>query len=195
LNQLSLHLGSEVLVELELFDDQVEVVHESLFDVFPDVVVESGLDMVWFVRLLNLLDPHIQRIQLLFDQIVEVVLCVEDTVDRAHQEREESKAHEFKDDREDVLPGGSAEEIAVSYGGDDFKDPVEGKDILGVQRFVVEVVFKNPGFNALFVIGSCAVFKASQEQPEASVDVADVNDGQDQNHEGDEVVLSFLGVL
>ena len=45
LNQISLHFGRDLLVELELFDNQVEVIKESLLNVFSDVVVQSWLDM------------------------------------------------------------------------------------------------------------------------------------------------------
>ena len=60
LNEVSLHLWGDLLIELELFDDKVEIVQESLFNILSDVVVESWLDMERLVRLLNLLDPHIE---------------------------------------------------------------------------------------------------------------------------------------
>jgi len=59
LNQISLHFWSHLLVELELFDDQVEVEVEGLLNVLSDVIVESWLNMEWFVRFFNLLDPHV----------------------------------------------------------------------------------------------------------------------------------------
>ena len=49
LDQVRLHLWSDLLVELELLDDQVEVVQEGLLDVFSDVVVQGWLDVEWFV--------------------------------------------------------------------------------------------------------------------------------------------------
>jgi len=49
LNQVSLHLWGDLLIELELFDDQVEIIKESLFDVLSDIVVQSWLDMEWLV--------------------------------------------------------------------------------------------------------------------------------------------------
>ena len=49
LNQVRLHLRSDLLVELELLDDQVKVVQEGLLDVFSDVVVQGWLDVEWFV--------------------------------------------------------------------------------------------------------------------------------------------------
>jgi len=39
LNQLCLHLGGDLLVEGELFDDEVEIIEEGLLYVFTDVTV------------------------------------------------------------------------------------------------------------------------------------------------------------
>lgn len=55
-----MHLWGDLLIELELFDDEVEIVQKSLFNILSDVVIESWLDMERLVRLLNLLDPHIE---------------------------------------------------------------------------------------------------------------------------------------
>ena len=49
LDELSLHLWSQVLVKLELFDHQVEIIHESLLDILSDIVVQGWLNMVRFV--------------------------------------------------------------------------------------------------------------------------------------------------
>ena len=49
LNQVSLHLWGDLLVELKLLNDQVEIIEESLFNILSDVVVESGLDVEWLV--------------------------------------------------------------------------------------------------------------------------------------------------
>ena len=60
LNQVCLHFRRDLLIEVELLNDEVEIVKESLLDVFPDVVVQSRLDMERLVRLLNFLNPHVQ---------------------------------------------------------------------------------------------------------------------------------------
>jgi len=60
LNQISLHLGCDLLVELELLDDQVEIVEEGLLDVLSDIVIQRWLNMERLVGLLNLLDPHVK---------------------------------------------------------------------------------------------------------------------------------------
>jgi hypothetical protein len=83
-DEVGLHLGGDLLVELELFDDQVEVVHEGLLHVLPDVPIERGLDVVGFVGLLNLLDPHVERVQLLLNQIFETILGAENGGNRPH---------------------------------------------------------------------------------------------------------------
>jgi hypothetical protein len=59
LDQLSLHLWCDLLIEWELFNDQIEIVFESLLNVLSDVVIESWLDMEWLVWFLNFLNPHV----------------------------------------------------------------------------------------------------------------------------------------
>ena len=103
LDEIGLHLWSDLLVELELFDDQVEIIKESLFDILSNIVVKSWLNMERLVGLLNFLDPHVQRVKFLFDEIIEVVRSVEDTIDGTHEEREESQTHELESNGEDVL--------------------------------------------------------------------------------------------
>lgn len=90
-----MHLWGDLLVELELFDNKVEIVQESLFDVLSDIIIKSWLNMERLVRLFDLLDPHVKRVKFLFNQIIEVIGCVEDTVDGSHKEGEESKTHEL----------------------------------------------------------------------------------------------------
>lgn len=91
LDQLGLHFWSDLLVEREFFDHKIEIVFESLFNVLSDIAVKSWLDVEWFVRLLDLLYPHIKVVELLFDKVIERVRGVEDTVDGTHQEGEERK--------------------------------------------------------------------------------------------------------
>ena len=77
-NQLGLHLWCHLLIEWELLNHQIIIVKEGLVDVVLDIVVEIGLNMERLVRLLNLLDPHVERVQLLIDEVLEVVGGVED---------------------------------------------------------------------------------------------------------------------
>lgn len=45
LNELGLHLWSDLLVERELFNYQVEIVFESLLNILSDIVIQSWLNM------------------------------------------------------------------------------------------------------------------------------------------------------
>lgn len=49
LNEVGLHFGSDLLVEVELLNNQVEIVQESLLNVLPNVVVKGWLDVEWLV--------------------------------------------------------------------------------------------------------------------------------------------------
>jgi hypothetical protein len=49
LNKLGLHFRSNLLIERELFDNQVEIVFESLLNVLSDVIVQSWLNVEWLV--------------------------------------------------------------------------------------------------------------------------------------------------
>ena len=69
-----------------------------MLDVDSDIIVQSWLNMEGFVRFFNLLDPHVKGVQFLLDEVIEVVRCVEDSVDRTHQEREEGETQELKGD-------------------------------------------------------------------------------------------------
>ena len=103
LNKISLHFGCDLLVKLELLNDEVEIVQECLFNILADIVVKCWLDVEWLVRLLNFLDPHIKRVKLLLDEVIEVIGCVEDTIDGTHKERKECETQELQSYRENVL--------------------------------------------------------------------------------------------
>ena len=49
LDELSLHLGGDLLVENKFFNDQVEIVHESLLHVFSNIIIKGWLDVEWLV--------------------------------------------------------------------------------------------------------------------------------------------------
>mgnify|MGYP004184070287 CR=1 FL=1 len=44
-----MHLWSDLLIELELFNNQVEIVEEGLLYVLSDIIVQGWLDMEWLV--------------------------------------------------------------------------------------------------------------------------------------------------
>ena len=60
LDQFSLHFWSDLLVELELFDYQVKVIHKGIFNVLSNVIIQVRLDMHFAVRLLQFLDPDVE---------------------------------------------------------------------------------------------------------------------------------------
>jgi hypothetical protein len=103
---------------------------EGVFDIVTDVVVQRRLDVVRNVRFLDLLDPHIKRVELLLDQVVEVVCYRKDIGNAAHEERKESQAQELGQDTESVLKLCRTGVITVTDGGNNLKYPVEGEDVL-----------------------------------------------------------------
>jgi hypothetical protein len=96
LNEIGLHFWGNLLIELELFNDKVKIVQESLLNILSDIVVECWLNMERLVGLLNLLDPHVEGVKLLFNEVIEVIRSVENTVNGSHEEGEESKTHKLK---------------------------------------------------------------------------------------------------
>lgn len=91
LNKIRLHLRCDLLVEVEFLDDQVEIVEECLLNIFTNVIIECRLNVEWFVWFLNLLNPHVEWIQLLLNEIIKIIGSAEDTCDGTHQEWEERK--------------------------------------------------------------------------------------------------------
>ena len=59
LDEVSLHFRSNLLIELEFFNNKVEIIQKSLLDIFSDVVVKSRLNMERLVRFFNFLNPHV----------------------------------------------------------------------------------------------------------------------------------------
>ena len=49
LNQIGLHLWSDLLVELEFFDDKVEVIEECLLNILSNIIIQRWLNMIWLV--------------------------------------------------------------------------------------------------------------------------------------------------
>jgi len=145
LNQVSLHFWSHLLVELEFFNNQVEIEVKGLLNILSDIIVQSWLNMEWFVRLLDLFDPHVQRIKFFFNQIFEVIWGTEDTIDRSHEEGEECQTEELQDNWENVLVRGCTSIITISYCRNNFKNPVESKNI--DWEFLVWSIIKIVGIN------------------------------------------------
>ena len=59
-DELSLHLGCDLLEELELLNYQVVIVEEGLVDIILNIIIQIRLNMKRLVRFLDLLDPHIE---------------------------------------------------------------------------------------------------------------------------------------
>jgi len=132
------------LVELELLNDQVEIVKESLLNVLSDIIIQSWLDVEWLVRLFNFLDPHVEGVKFLLDKVIKVVGGIEDSINRTHEEREECKSHELKSDRENIFLGSRSRVITIPNCGDNFENPIESKNVLSWYSFVVELILVNP---------------------------------------------------
>jgi hypothetical protein len=193
-----LHLRSNLLVEIELFNYQIEVVEERLFHVFPDVVVECRLNVERLVWLLNFLDPHIQWVKLLLDQIVEVVRCAENTRDWSHEEREESQAEELQQYWKDVLLLSFSSVVSIPNCSDDLEDPVEGKNVNWCVVFIckVWVFLVDPRSCTGFISWlSLASFLFAKVNKDTCAAMTDVNDVEDEGTEACQIVLPFLGVL
>lgn len=73
LHDLSLHFWRDLLIEIELFNDQVEVVHECIMHILLNIAVKIRGDIVWFIRPFYLFDPNVEQTQLFIDKTLEVV--------------------------------------------------------------------------------------------------------------------------
>ena len=76
-DQICLYLWWELLIEIELFNDQVVVILERFLDRFTDVKIEASRDVQVAdcrIGLLELLDPHIQIVVLVHQKTLEVFL-------------------------------------------------------------------------------------------------------------------------
>jgi len=133
-----------LLIELKFLNDKIKVIEESLFNIFPDVIVQRRLNVERLIRLFNFLNPHVQRIKFLLNQVIEVVRCVENTINRTHQKRKESKSQKLQADRENVFIGCMTSVISISNSGDYFKYPIESKNISCVIWFWVKSIVVNP---------------------------------------------------
>lgn len=91
LHYLSLHLGRYLLIEVELFNNQIKIVHEGIMHVLLDVTVKVRGDIVGLVRTLYLFNPDIQETQLFIDETLEVVGFLQHIINAAHEEGEETQ--------------------------------------------------------------------------------------------------------
>jgi len=73
LDEVGLHLWSDLLIELELFDDKIEIIEECLLYILSNVIIECRLNVEWLVGFFNFLNPHVKRVKFFFNQIIEVI--------------------------------------------------------------------------------------------------------------------------
>jgi len=52
--------GGELLDKVKLLNQQIEIIFKCVIDAVPHLIIEYWLDMIWFVRALNLFDPNIK---------------------------------------------------------------------------------------------------------------------------------------
>ena len=90
--------------------------------------------------------------------------------------------------------GSGTSVVTISNSGNNLENPVEGKDVLGVERLLIEIAVINPGLDAVgFSTG--AVLELSEIKPEASHHVTNVDDVEDETGEACKIILSLLGIL
>ena len=133
-------MRSHLLVEAELLDNKVVIVEECLVDVVLDIVVQVWLYVERLVRLLNLLDPHIQGVELFIDEIFKVVGCIEYVIDTTHEEREEDEPYKLQNNREYILLACLPCIITVADSSNYFKYPIERKYVLCLLRLIREPI-------------------------------------------------------
>lgn len=190
-----------MLEELELLDDEVVVVEEGLVDVLLDVVVQVWLDVEWLVGLLDLFDPHVQLVQLLVDQVLEVVRRVENTIDTTHQEREEDESNKLQSNREKQFLRCLARVVTVADSRNDFENPVESKNVLCVLRLVGEsfgrLTYVDPAAETpvAWILNFTAINLLTEVEPDARVDVIRVNNTEDQASENCQIALTLFAQI
>lgn len=165
-----------------------------MFNIFSNVIVQSWLDMEWFVWLLNLFDPHIQGVKFFFDEVVEVIRCVKDTVNGTHKEGEEGEAQEFKTDGEDVLVWGLTGIVTITNGCNNFKDPIECEDVLRYDWLAIETFSIDPRLSTI-LLTIIAGLEHSKDKPDTGHEMTCVDDVQNETGETCQIILSLLWVF
>jgi hypothetical protein len=103
-HDFSLHLGRDLLIEVEFFDYQVEVMKECILHILLYLAVKVRRDVVGLIRALNFLDPDVKHAQLFVNKALKVIALLKHVVDAAHEEREETQANELKILTEKEIP-------------------------------------------------------------------------------------------
>ena len=151
--------------------------------------------MEWFVWLFNFLNPHVEWIKLFFNQIIEIIGSVENTVDGSHKEREESKSHKFQSNGENIFIWCRTSIISISDSCDNFENPIKRENILRMVWLIIETTFKDPWLGAITVWRAIAFVEFSKVQPDTGHYVASVNNVKDKSREWGKIILSFLRIF
>ena len=128
------------------------------------------------IRFFNFLDPHIQRIKFLLNQVIEVIRSIENSINRSHQKRKESEPQKLQANGENIFIRSMASVISISNCCDYLEYPIKSKNISWVIWFWVKAIVINPTFDA---DNSCictfwTVFLHPKSQPHARHNVTNV---------------------
>ena len=105
-DDFSLDSGSELLVEVEILNQHVVVILESLFDILRYAYVQVGWKIEIADRrvgLLYLVDPDIELVCFDHEHALEIDLRSDQWRNLNRKKRKEDETTEFQQDREDVL--------------------------------------------------------------------------------------------
>ena len=78
------------------------------------------------------------------EALARIIGCIENSIYRTHQEREERKAKELKSDGKDVLLRCLTCIVTIAHGSDDLENPIESKNIPCGYWLLVETFSINP---------------------------------------------------
>lgn len=128
-----------------------------MLNVGADLVVQTGMNMVRRIRLLNLLDPDVQLIQFILYQVIEVVGTTENIGDGAHQEGKDYEAYKLHTHQEQILIGSMTSKVPVTNSCDNFEHVVQTEQVNGQSRLSLKnirvvcisiMVVEKPGVSA-----------------------------------------------
>lgn len=116
----------QLVVEWEFFDDEVEIVNESILNELFNRVIKLIRYLFFLVAVLKPQKPEIKLLHPRIDQGFERLITGKHDADGACQEREEGEANEFDSHGEKILYCGLSSDVTISYCSDGSQDEVEG---------------------------------------------------------------------
>lgn len=123
-DQLSLHLGCQRLVQIVFLNNQVEIKVESISHSVLDASAKLGMHIVRFVRKLNAVQPELHFAHPRIEQILKVSLRGEETGHDADENGIVTEAYELKQEGEKVLLCRASRVITVTHRRHDREAPV-----------------------------------------------------------------------